>query len=192
MRQIHSAEEAQERAALYALGALPADEAESFEEHLRSGCEACARELSSFVAVVDELSLAGPTAQPGDHVRAAALERLTTPEFEEQGVRFVRAGQMPWQPTSLPNVERKQLFRDNDSGYRTQVVRLPPGGRYPGHRHTEVEEIYLVEGDLSVSGFIMHAGDYCRAEPGSVHEDVHSIAGCTFVVLSSEHDQFLP
>jgi anti-sigma factor ChrR (cupin superfamily) len=191
MRQIHSAEEAQERAALYSLGALPPDEAELFEEHLRSGCEACARELASFVAVVDELSLAGPQAQPGEHVRAAALEALTKPVFEDQGVLFVRAGQMPWQP-ALPTVERKQLFRNAENGYRTQVVRLQPGGRYPSHRHTEVEEIYLVEGDLSVAGVIMHAGDYCRAEPGSVHEDVHSIAGCTFLVLSSEHDQFLP
>jgi len=191
MRQIHSAEEAQERAALYSLGAVPADEAKSFEEHLSAGCDACARELAAFTAVVDQLSLVAPPERPADHVRSAFLARVSEPRFEEDGVLFVRSGQMPWQASSIPQVSRKQLFRNEESGYRTQIVRLEPGGRYPSHRHVETEEIYLVEGDLSVSGVIMHAGDYCRAEPGSVHEDVRTIGGCTFVVLSSERDQLL-
>lgn len=191
MKQIHSTEEAQERAALYSIGAMPPEEAKEFEEHLRGGCEACARELAGFTAVVDELSLAALPERPADHVRAAALDRLSAASFEEAGVRFVRGGQMPWEPSAIPNVTRKQLFRDEARGYRTQVVRLEPGAHYPSHRHVETEEIYLIEGDLSVAGTIMHAGDYCRAQPGSVHEGVHSINGCIFVVLSSERDQLL-
>jgi len=187
MTRGHSLEESQEQAALYALGALPREEAESFEAHLRSGCDACKRELASFGAVVEELAAATP---PSERVRAAVMRRFATPVLEEGGIRFVRAAQVAWRP-ALPAVATKSLFRDRGRGYNTQLVRMEAGGTYPPHRHVEAEEIYIIEGDLTVSGVTMHAGDYCRAEADSVHDRITTRDGCVFLVLSSEHDELL-
>jgi quercetin dioxygenase-like cupin family protein len=187
MKVAHTLEDSQERAALFALGALPPDEARSFEDHLTEGCEVCARELASFSDVVDELSSVAPAAVPGDHVRAAVLERIAAPVFDTHpGMRFVRSGQLDWQPGSRPSISVKPLFRDAPRGYKTLLIRLEPNTGFPEHRHGGAEEIYLLEGEVTISGVVMRAGDYCRAEAGTVHDGIFSRTGCLFLVLSSE------
>ena len=191
MKQVHSLEEAQEMAALYALGALPEDEARDFEEHLGTACAVCAREVESFNAVVGDLAVGANPEVPGAHVRETIMRRLTAPTWEERGIHYVRGGQLDWLPAAAPSVERKPLFSDAGRGYHTQIVRMQPGAKYPRHRHSEVEEIYLIEGDLNLSGVTMHAGDYCRADAGSIHDDIYTQRGCVFLVLSSEQDELL-
>jgi anti-sigma factor ChrR (cupin superfamily) len=83
------------------------------------------------------------------------------------------------------------LFLDEARGRRTTLVRLAPGSVYPAHRHRDIEEIYLLDGELTISGVAMQPGDYCRAEPDSVHEDTYSEHGCTFIVTASVHDQLV-
>ena len=61
-----------ESAGLYAVGALDADERRAFEAHVRT-CDACARELRSFDAVIAGLSLAVPQIDPPANLR----ERVT-------------------------------------------------------------------------------------------------------------------
>ena len=61
--------------------------------------------------------------------------------------------------------------------------------RYPSHRHAGVEEILLLEGDLHVHGVVMRAGDYCRAEPDSMHEVTFSESGCMLLLRTSQHDE---
>ena len=187
MKPRHTLEEAQERAALHALGALDADEARAYVEHLESGCEVCAAEVASFAEVADDLAMAAPPQAPSERVRAAFLEALATPVIEVNGVRFVRSQRLDWQGSAA--ISRKSLFRDAGRGFGTQIVRMAPGAQLAPHRHAEAEEIYIIEGDLTLAGFTMHAGDYCRAEADSIHETVHTTNGCVFLVLSSEHDE---
>jgi quercetin dioxygenase-like cupin family protein len=192
MKTDHSLEEAQERAALYALGSLPPEESSGFEEHLGAGCDVCARELASFTQVVDELAVAAPPGMPADRVRAAVLERFAAAEFEAMpGMRFVRSDRLAWQPGSQPTVSVKLLSRDAPSGYRTQVIRMAPNSSIQPHRHAEVEELYLLEGEVTISGVVMRAGDYCRAEAGTVHDAIFTKTGCVFLALSSENDERL-
>ena len=192
MKLDHTLEESQERAALFALGALPPDEARSFRDHLASGCDTCAQELASFSDVVDELAAAAPPAEPGDRVRAAVLERIASPVFEPHpGIRFVRTADVAWQPGRGPQIFTKPLFRDAPRGYRTQLIRMEPGTAIPPHRHAEVEELFLIEGEVTISGVVMRAGDYCRAEPGTVHDGILSRTGCLFLALSSEKNEVL-
>ena len=73
----------------------------------------------------------------------------------------------------------------------TQLVRMAPGTSYPRHRHADIEENYLLEGDLTISGVTMKAGDYCRAEPDSVHSDIRTSGGCQFISIASEHNELL-
>ncbi len=191
MKPQHTLEQAQERAALFALGALDPEESREFARHLEEGCEICAAEVGSFAAVVDELALATEPAEPSDAARATVLARFATPEIEKDGVRFVRVGLMPWQDGALPQVERKSLFVDPERRFTTQLIRMAPGATLPSHRHAEAEEIYLIEGDLTVCGIPMRAGDYCRADTDSIHDGIHTVNGCVFLVRSSQRDERL-
>src|SRR5262249_3379987 len=74
-------------------------------------------------------------------------------------------------------------------GYVTKLVRMAPGAVLHPHRHAEAEESYVLEGDLWVSGVLMLAGDYCRAEAGSVHSEVHTSGGCAFIAVCWERDE---
>lgn len=74
-------EELEGQAALYALGALDADEARAFESHLAEGCAACEAELREFQAVASDLAFAAPAAEPP----AGVLPRLLALVSEEQG-----------------------------------------------------------------------------------------------------------
>jgi len=68
---------------------------------------------------------------------------------------------------------------------------MEPGTRYPSHRHLNMEELFMLEGDLMVEGTKMVAGDYCCGTPGSVHGAVYTESGALFVVLSSQNDILL-
>jgi anti-sigma factor ChrR (cupin superfamily) len=73
-------EELEGQAALYALGALDAEEARAFEAHLAEGCAACEAELREFQTVVSDLAFAAPPAEPP----ASVLPRLLALVSEEQ------------------------------------------------------------------------------------------------------------
>ena len=202
MWQPHQPGEAsRELAALYAAGAMPATEAAEFELHLREGCTACASELQSLQATVAQLAFAAPPAAPPADLRARLMHRIaedssrgaTLPGllFRQAGLLISRPSEMDWQSGAVAGVLSKPLFVDESRGYATALVRMTAGTRYPSHRHKDVEELYLLEGDLNVGGIPMRPGDYCRAEPESVHGEVFTQTGALFVVLSSTHDELL-
>jgi len=104
---------------------------------------------------------------------------------------IARPAEMEWNACELPGLFLKVLFNDVARGISTSVVRMTPGTHYPSHQHADVEELYLLEGDLRVGEIVMRAGDYCRGEAGSIHEEIVTQSGCLFFVTSSHHDQLL-
>ena len=192
-----SLDDARAHAALYALGALPPAEARAFEAHL-DDCDTCAAELAAFAGVAGDLGHAATPQTPDPGVRLRVLERIAaeatgadTAAIDGDGVHFVRSARLGWQDAAAPNVETKTLFVDPARGYITKLVRMAPGAVLLPHRHADVEESYVIEGDLLVSGVLMHAGDYCRADPGSVHAGVTTRGGCTFIAVCSQRDAVL-
>jgi anti-sigma factor ChrR (cupin superfamily) len=193
-----STEETCQLAPLFALGALETDEARAFERHLTGGCSACSAELADLAPVVADLAHAAAPRPPAPALRERVLGRIAAlaaagPEvaIEIQGVHFLRTDGIVWEPGSAAGVERKRLFTDAARNRTTTLIRVAPGASYPSHRHADIEEVYLLEGDLLVGGVLMRAGDYCRAEPDSVHEGVWSPSGCVFLATFSEHNQRL-
>ncbi len=192
-----SLDDARERAALYALGALRNGELRELEAHLREGCAVCAAEVKSFAGVVNELGHAAAPERPRDAVRARVLERARQSVLanqavvEKDDVRFVRTAQLVWEHGNAPGIEIKVLSVDAERSYVTQLVRMPPGCALRPHRHLDVEESYVLEGDLLVSGVLMGPGDYCRAEPGSLHTGIETRGGCLFIAVSSQRDELL-
>jgi len=82
-----------------------------------------------------------------------------------------KAAQREWAPTDYPGIERS-LFRNNDSGGRSSVVRLARGRRFPQHAHHGTEEVVVLSGSVSIGGVVLDAGDYLFTSPGEEHDVV--------------------
>src|SRR5262245_10785811 len=167
-----------EQAALYAAGALPADEAARFERLLADGDEACRVELARLDPVLAALFAATPAVEPGPRVRESLLARA--------GAVFVQRGdRAAWSDIGVPGIQRRVLFRDTRRNLVTFLLRLAPGAVLPPHRHTAVEECYVLEGDVQSMGVQLRAGDYFRAEAGSLHRASRTVGGCLLLLQSA-------
>ena len=205
-------EEALERAALYALGALDPDEAREFEEHA-AACDDCGRELRCFLAVADALAIAPGPADPPEGARARLLALVSEDggrnaggESETRtnvarahapadgpnvfgdagGFLVVRKGEGKWRPTGDAGVSYKLLYVDRERGMYTTLLRMEPGSRIPAHRHLGVEQCLVLEGDLRSGDIGMSAGDFNCSLPGSVHEELVTDGGALLLLVSPE------
>jgi quercetin dioxygenase-like cupin family protein len=89
-----------------------------------------------------------------------------------------------WKTTDYPGIERS-LFRNNETGGRSSVVRLAPGTRFPRHAHEGTEEVVVLSGTVHIGGVELTAGDYLFTSPGEEH-DVLAISAATIFVSSQK------
>jgi quercetin dioxygenase-like cupin family protein len=82
-----------------------------------------------------------------------------------------KAVQREWAPTDYRGIERS-LFRNNETGGRSSVVRLASGTRFPRHAHHGTEEVIVLSGRVSIGGVVLDAGDYLFTSPGEEHDVV--------------------
>ena len=97
------------------------------------------------------------------------------------------AGEPEWKEVA-PGISCKLLATDVTRNRVSMLVRLAPGVAYPPHTHAGVEELHLLDGELSIGDRKLYPGDYNRAEPGTSDSRVWSETGCTCVLLTSPHD----
>jgi quercetin dioxygenase-like cupin family protein len=95
-----------------------------------------------------------------------------------------KSAQREWKPTDYPGIERS-LFRNNDAGGRSSVVRLRKGSRFPQHAHHGTEEVVVLAGQVSIGGQTLDAGDYLFTEPGEEH-DVFAVTDAVIFVSSQK------
>ena len=69
-----------------------------------------------------------------------------------------KAADREWSPTDYRGIERS-LFRNNDAGGRSSVVRLAQGARFPRHAHHGTEEVVVLSGVVRIGGAELAAGD---------------------------------
>ena len=189
-----------ENAALYALGALNQDEAHSFEEHLGEGCDVCRAEVEAFGGVVAALSFGVAEESPSEEVKKKLQLRLDEDQRGRKDRRTssivssqflsVRSDEGEWQEIQA-GVLIKQLFIDNKTGIATSLVRMSPGTSLPRHRHNDIEQFYIMEGDCHVQGEILGPGDYHCAGPGSIHATTYTIGGTLFLLVAPEKYEVL-
>jgi quercetin dioxygenase-like cupin family protein len=91
-----------------------------------------------------------------------------------------KAAGREWAPTDYPGIERS-LFRNNDSGGRSSVVRLRKGARFPKHSHHGTEEVVVLAGTITLGGTQMEVGDYLFTTPGEEHDVVALTDAVIFV-----------
>lgn len=204
-------DEMSEWTALYAVGALSTADHVAFEAHLRGGCRSCQAELSAFEAIVGKLAFTSQPASPPSSLLQRLLDRIETAQpstgtdlsasaaqpsrsaiaFQENGLLISRSADISWQPTDVQGVWSKPLFIDPVRKYSTALIRMEAGTVYPAHQHNDVEELYMLAGDLLVEGYSMGPGDYCRAEALTTHSEISTELGALFFTLSSQRDQRL-
>lgn len=116
--------------------------------------------------------------------------RVTKARQAFQGLRFIKAMEGTWREIA-PGVTAKVLSFDLVSRRATTLLRFAPGTRYAPHRHTETEELYVLQGGCSIAGREMTVGDYHRAESGTEHYDTSTDEGCLLLVVSSPQNEIL-
>ena len=87
-----------------------------------------------------------------------------------------------WKATDYAGIDRS-LFRHNETGGRSSVVRLAAGSRFPRHRHEGTEEVVVLSGRVRIGGVELEAGDYLYTTPGEEH-DVVALTDTTIFVSS--------
>ena len=192
-------EQQQEQASLYVLGALTSAEASAFEAEVRASDEL--RDLvRSLQRTTGLLAMASPAVAPPRDLRAKVLRRLdsagapatATGASESRmlaGLRFLTANdQGGWKQLPVPGAWIKLLSLERERGYAVLLGKLEPGVRYPAHLNVGPEDIYILTGDLHVSGRRLGPGDFHHADAGSQHEVNYSVEGCTLLaVMTSDH-----
>ena len=108
---------------------------------------------------------------------------------EEALVLINRAIDREWKATDYPGIDRS-LFRNNDTGGRSSVVRLASGSRFPRHAHHGTEEVVVLSGIVSIGGIELSAGDYLFTSPGEEH-DVVAISNALIFVSSQKSTPIL-
>jgi quercetin dioxygenase-like cupin family protein len=95
-----------------------------------------------------------------------------------------KASDREWKPTDYPGIERS-LFRNNETGGRSSVVRLTQGSRFPRHAHQGTEEVVVLTGIVRIGGVELATGDYLFTSPGEEH-DVVAISDASIFVSSQK------
>jgi anti-sigma factor ChrR (cupin superfamily) len=184
-------QEKQERAVLYALGALGDEEARSFERDL-AGSTALKSDVDRFRDIANELAWNARRMTPPPSLKERLMARLADEPQEGQhepgNFTFVRTSALNWQEIG-PGVSVKVLFFDPAGARLTTLMKIAPGSRYGAHVHAQVEEIYVLEGSCICAGRLLQAGDYHRAEPSSLHPDTYSEQGCLSLIMTSSKNK---
>jgi quercetin dioxygenase-like cupin family protein len=192
-------EQQQEQASLYVLGALTTAEALVFETEVRENAEL--RELvRSLQDTSDLLAIASPAVAPPPQLRDKVLRRIANdiapaareaqlPSSIVGGFRYLNADDRSgWKELPVRGAWVKLLSIERDRGYAVLLGKLEPGVRYPPHVHPGPEDLYILTGDLHISGRRLGPGDFHHADTGSRHEVNYSEEGCTLLaVVTADH-----
>jgi quercetin dioxygenase-like cupin family protein len=91
-----------------------------------------------------------------------------------------KAANREWKATDYPGIDRS-LFRNNETGGRSSVVRLTKGSRFPRHAHHGTEEVVVLAGTVQIGGVELREGDYLFTTAGEEHDVVAMTDASIFV-----------
>lgn len=134
--------------------------------------------------------LAKPVAAPSSLVKAQLLDRIRQPQAKAgttnapAGWYFESAAAAEgWRGGRFPGVRFKTLSVDEVRDVVMVLVDMAPGSRFPDHPHDlGGDEGIVISGDVINAGQLMRAGDYYRADEGTIHTNTVSPSGCLALV----------
>jgi anti-sigma factor ChrR (cupin superfamily) len=180
--------ESVELAYSYALDVLATSEVSAIQVHIAS-CPECQREVESLQPVINQF-VSWPTdiLRPTTPLQARLALRIAEETGQPSlGPSAPRWSEPEWEQVA-PGIECKLLATDTERHRVSMLVRLAAGGSYPGHTHTGVEELHLLDGELWIDDRKLISGDYYYGAPGTSDKRVWSEAGCTCMLTTSTTD----
>jgi len=199
-----------ELAPLYVLGLLNQDE-QSWVEAQVANCPELAEELACYGDALAAIPYAAPPAALAPEVKDRLFQRLITQPIDSRPQAEVvaqestaqpkplepkpdlawvmRSQALKWQPYLSPGVTIALLYTDLQKQEVVGLLRAAPQSQSPLHRHANVEEIFLLEGDLTIGEDVYQAGDYLRSIPGSAHAP-YTQQGCVLFFRTSMLDEY--
>jgi len=121
-------------------------------------------------------------------------EPMKTSEKSTGVNQLVRSLSIEWKPLAEPGVTGvfvKVLRFDRETGRApTILLKFDPGASYPAHNHPGGEEVFVIEGEVSLGKDQLSAGDYLYTPRGGKHA-VHSKGGCVLLVNVPEEVEIL-
>ena len=178
-------EEWLEQVEFYALSVLEGDELAKFEAHLSSGCALCKAKVGEALELFSRLSTSLDPIGPPASVKTRVFETIAG---EKPDYQFVHAMEGDWREMA-PGIIAKILSMDETHQRVTALVRMEKGSRYSNHRHVLTEEMFVIEGSCYCGGRLLKAGDYHRAEAGSIHLDTHTDEGSLMLLITSAQNE---
>jgi len=109
---------------------------------------------------------------------------------------ITRSNQKEWRPLIEPGVNTKGIFvkvlRFDERTQRAPsiLLKFAAGAMYPYHDHPAGEELFVLEGDVTIEGEKLSAGDYLYTPPGFKHS-VKSETGCVLLFIVPEEVEIL-
>ena len=174
-------EQIEEQAALFALGAVPPDEADQFKRRLATEDPLCHAELQECEQAVAALALSVPQVDPPPRARLRLLEGLNGKRTARISIMgsgtLVRRDDTEWQTSPIPGVQLRHLYEQ-----KTLLVRMAPKTSYPAHDHHEAEQCLVLEGSITSDGVTAYAGDFTYMPAGSSHHPLYSENGCLLLI----------
>jgi anti-sigma factor ChrR (cupin superfamily) len=175
------------RAEVFAVSALEGAELAQFEAHLAAGCAVCEEKVRETAEVIAQLSESLEQHAPPSAVKTRIFAEI---DKDNPGHLFVHAQEGEWREIA-PGIDAKVLAMDETRKRVSALMRMQKGARYADHRHALTEEMFVIEGSCYISGRLLKAGDYHRAEAGSVHLDSYTEEGALMLVISSTQNELL-
>jgi anti-sigma factor ChrR (cupin superfamily) len=199
-------EQQQELASLYAVGALPVEEAAQFERTLAADAELRAY-VRGLQRTTDLLAVSSANVQPPPQLKGKVLAKIdevgssrcddrtaqravpTSPLAALVGLRFEdSASEKGWKALPVPGAFIKLLSLEKERGYAVLMGKLDPGTRYPAHINAGPEDFFILTGDLVIGDRKMVAGDFHHADRGSQHAENYSVEGCMLLAVLTTDD----
>jgi hypothetical protein len=103
-------------------------------------------------------------------------------------LEFVQSQMLAWQMLDprggRDGVERKLLSEDPDSGATSNIFRYPPGWTTTARQQLAcAEELYVLEGALTINDITYGPGDYAYLPSGHLRQSMHSTHGAAVVTF---------
>ena len=95
-----------------------------------------------------------------------------------------------WVSAGMPGVEIKQLFREDETGRSTYLLRMQPGVRIPAHFHHDTEQCLVLKGDIGWGDLVYEEGDFIVMGKGTKHPEIRTVHG-NLLLLMSGRTEFL-
>ena len=198
MQQQGQTEEHSADLALYALGILASEEAQSVVQRLNANDTPSTAELRAVEQVTGLFGYMAPVASPPPALKAKLLERVRAEAATEARTPSMRSpidvASLSWESSAYPGVSFHWLRQDETTGTCTAFIKIAPGCRYTAHRHLGGEECLVLQGGFRDRRGEHHAGSFVYYEPGSIHQDFQALEGeeCLLFVVAHGGLEMLP